>query len=203
MAGTILAAAARQGVDAWREQADYALSLVCSGRVARECGVQRALIDALVDAGADPGGPMLPAVAHKEVDAAERLLERGAPLTLTAAIGTGREGEVERLASAADAGERRLVLIAAALYGRSVALRRVIERGVDVNVFGPPGFHAHATALHHAVDAGSLAAVKVLVEAGARLDTRDLVRGGTPLDWAEYLQQAAIAEYLRGRRGER
>jgi hypothetical protein len=38
--------------------------------------------------------------------------------------------------------------------------------GVDLNAYSPPGFHPHGTALHHAVDSGSLDAVKVLVEAG-------------------------------------
>ena len=51
----ILKAAERQRVDSLGEQVDYALQLVCSGRVARECGVQRELIDVLGDAGADLG----------------------------------------------------------------------------------------------------------------------------------------------------
>src|SRR4051812_19624739 len=41
----ILAAAKRQGVDSLQKQLDYALGLVCSGRIPRECGVQRELID--------------------------------------------------------------------------------------------------------------------------------------------------------------
>jgi ankyrin repeat protein len=44
---------------------------------------------------------------------------------------------------------------------------------------------------------GSLAAVKVLVKAGATLDTRDTVQGGTPLGWAEHAKRAEIAAYLR------
>ncbi|HKV08430.1 MAG TPA: ankyrin repeat domain-containing protein, partial [Thermoanaerobaculia bacterium] len=47
------------------------------------------------------------------------------------------------------------------------------------------------TALHHAVSSGSLDAVKVLVEAGAELGTKDRAWNGTPLDWAEhYIDQA-------------
>ena len=60
-----------------------------------------------------------------------------------------------------------------------------------------------ATPLHHAVSAGSLDAVRVLVESGARLDTRDTAYGGTPLGWAEYAgnkdPHAGIAAYLRER----
>jgi hypothetical protein len=87
-----------EAADSRREQLDYALALVGSGRVARECGVQRELIDLLCDAGADPAGVLVPALAHREVAAAERLLERGAALTLLAAVGTGRAAEVTRLA---------------------------------------------------------------------------------------------------------
>ena len=54
---------------------------------------------------------------------------------------------------------------------------------------------------------GSLAAVKVLVEAGANLKTRDRAEHATPLGWAEYAatskapnpgkQFTEIAAYLR------
>jgi peptide-methionine (S)-S-oxide reductase len=47
------------------------------------------------------------------------------------------------------------------------------------------------------VYSGSLDAVKVLVEAGADLDTKDTIYEGTPLGWAEYGKQAEIAEFLR------
>jgi peptide-methionine (S)-S-oxide reductase len=45
---------------------------------------------------------------------------------------------------------------------------------------------AHSTPLHQAVSSGSLAAVQVLVEAGADLTTRDRIYDGTPLGWAEH-----------------
>jgi hypothetical protein len=40
--------------------------------------------------------------------------------------------------------------------------------------------------------------VRVLVERGARLDLKDTIYDGTPLDWATYGERTAIAEYLRG-----
>jgi peptide-methionine (S)-S-oxide reductase len=186
-----------------REQVDYALGLVCSGRVARECGVQRELIDVLGDAGADPDRALLPALAHREVAAAERLLERGATLTLPAAACTGRTDDVAHLGPAASAADRQVALAAAALYGHAQILAALIDLGVDVNVYSPAGFHPHATALHHAVDSGSLDAVKVLVEAGADLRTRDRIHDGTPLDWAEYLRRPEIAAYLRKEAAQR
>jgi peptide-methionine (S)-S-oxide reductase len=194
----ILEAAERQG--SLEEQIDYALALVCSGRVARESGAQGELIDVLCDGGADPNGALVPALAHGELAAAERLLGRGAGLTLLVAVCMGRAEDVARLAPVASAEERQSAFAGAALYGRAQTLALLIDLGVDLNAYSPAGFHPHATALHHAVDSGSLDAVRVLVEAGADLSTRDRVHEGTPLGWAEHLQRTEIAAYLRGRK---
>ena len=85
-----------------------------------------------------------------------------------------------------------------ATRGRAEALAKVIALGVDLNA-PCADLYSHATALHHAVHSGSLEAVTILVDAGAALDARDTVYGGTPLGWAEYGRQAEIAEYLRTR----
>jgi peptide-methionine (S)-S-oxide reductase len=85
----------------------------------------------------------------------------------------------------------------------------LLPLGVDLDAF-TSGFYSHATPLHHAVWSGSLAAVKVLVEAGAKLTTRDKAEDATPLGWAEYAntrpapqaqgkQFREIAAYLRER----
>lgn len=199
VARAIVQAAQREDVDTLPEQLDYTLALVCSGRIVRECGVQGELIDVLVDAGADPEGALLPALAHREADAAARLLEHGAPLTLTAAVCTGRAEDAARLLPAAGAAERQTALTAAALYGDAAALSLLVGSGVELSAYSPDGFHPHATALHHAVDSGSLDAVKVLAEAGADLTVRDRVYHGTPLEWAEHLERPTIAAYLRER----
>lgn len=200
MTRLVIEAAERERVDTLQAQLDYALALVCSGRVARKCGRQRELIDTLMDAGADPKDALLPAIAHRETDAVTRLLERGAALTLPAAISVGRDDELVRLGQAADPDELRLAFAAAALYGQARTLEFLIGLGVDIDACNPPGLHSHATALHQAVNVGSLAAVRTLVEAGARLDIKDTLFGGTPLGWAEHLGRAEIAAYLRGLR---
>jgi peptide-methionine (S)-S-oxide reductase len=197
----ILQAVERNAADTRQEQIDYTLALVCSGRVTRESGVQRGLIDVLGDAGADLDGALLPALAHRELAAAEQLLERGATLTLLAAVCTGRTDDVARLVETASAADRQAALAGAALYGKAGALARLIAPGIDLNAYSPPGFHPHGTALHHAVDSGSLEAIQVLVEAGADLGTRDRVHQGTPLDWAEHLRRPEIAAYLREKSG--
>jgi peptide-methionine (S)-S-oxide reductase len=157
------------------EGRDYALGLVVSGQVPRECGVQLDLIDVLVDAGADPNC-LDPALAHRENAAAQRLLEHGARETLVASVCLGRPYDV----SAATPEERQVAFSGAALHGRVDALRDLIAAGVDLNAYNPPGWHAHSTALHSAVDCGSPAAVQVLVDSGADRSVKDRLFDATP-----------------------
>lgn len=195
MTRALVRAAERAGAADLVEQLTYTLGLVSTGRVPRESGVQLELIDLLIDAGARPGDG-LGALAHRNLDALRRLIERGGELTLAAALCLGRTDDVRRLTRAATPADRQIALAAAALLGMTPELGALIELGVDLDAYST-GIHPHATALHHAVDSGSLAAVQVLVEAGAALDTRDRVYGGTPLDWAEHAGNAQIAAYLR------
>jgi peptide-methionine (S)-S-oxide reductase len=208
---TIVQAAQREGVPTLQEQLDYALKLVAWSGVAADCGVQLDLIDELVDAGASPVGVPDAALVNGHVEAAARLVERGAPLTLSSALGLKRLDEAEQLAKSATAREKQGAFVLAALNGNAEALKLMIDLGVDIND-PSPDLYAHATPLHHAVCSGSLEAVKVLVEAGAGLHTKDKAEHATPLGWAEYYQgnvateervkrYAAIAAYLRGREG--
>ncbi|HJU40740.1 MAG TPA: ankyrin repeat domain-containing protein, partial [Tahibacter sp.] len=105
-----------------------------------------------------------------------------------------------RLVAASD-DERRAALVAAALYGRADQLAVLIAAGAELDAYSPPGLHSHATALHHAVDAGSLDAVIALVDAGASTEIRDRIYGGTALDWARHLGREAIGYWLEERMG--
>ena len=196
---TILRAARKEGVEKLTEQADYALGLVCSGRVPRECGVQNELIDLLVAAGATPDNSMTTALAHRELGAVDRLFHHGATLSLLASTCLGREEDVRRLAPLASKVERQAALVGAAFYGEIDSLRVLLSHELDVSAYSPANFHSHATPLHHAVASGSLRAVTLLVEAGAQLDVKDRIYQGTPLGWAEYLHQADIAAWLRSK----
>lgn len=208
----IIQAAQREGVESLREQLDYALRLVAWSWIARECGVQIELIDVLLDAGASPHGIPEDALVNGNFAAAARLVERGATLTLATALCLGRWDDVSRLAPTASAKEKQIGLVLAALNGRAEALARLIGLGVDLNAYST-AIYEHATALHHAVCSGSFHAVKVLIDAGARLDTRDKAYNATPLGWAEHYQTeygreergkryAEIAEYLREKGGQ-
>jgi peptide-methionine (S)-S-oxide reductase len=209
---TILQAAQRERVDSLQEQLDYALRLVSWSWIARECAVQRALIDVLADAGASVAGNPDNALVNGNFAAAAHLVERGAPLTLATALCLGRWEDAGLLATTASAGEKQFGFILAALNGQAEAVRRIIALGVDLNA-PSADLYAHATALHHAVSSGSLDTVKALVEAGADLGVQDTAYHGTPSGWAEYYQgqpggeerrgqYAGIAAYLREQAGQ-
>lgn len=194
----IIQAAEREGVETLPEQLTYALRLVAWSGVAAECGVQIELIDILVDAGASPDGIAENALVNGHIAAAERLIERGASLTLSTALCLGRWRDARRLAEAASAEDKKDALVLAALNGNAEALSTLIDVGVDPDM-PSTNIYSHATPLHHAVCSGSLDAVKVLVEAGADLRTRDRAERATPLGWAEYYQ----GEHQSDERGQR
>jgi len=207
LAGAIIRAARRDGGDDLQELLDTTLHFAVCSPIGREDGRQLELVDALVDEGASLGGSPVQALICHNRAAAEHLLRRGAELTLPAAACLERWDDVARLGPVADAATKQMALALAALNGCADGLARLLGLGVDVNDFST-GFYTHGTPLHHAVWSGSLDAVKVLVDAGARLDTRDRAFDGTPLGWAEYAQGlperaerrpqfAAIAAYLR------
>jgi ankyrin repeat protein len=200
---------AARGAPGLQEQLDSALRLVCWSGVARRCGVQVALIDALLDAGASPDGGPDNALVNGHATVAEHLVARGAKLTLASAACLGRWDEARRLSATASESEKQFALVLAALNGRAEAVKRMVEAGADVNR-PSADLYAHGTPLHHAVYSGSPETVRALVEAGADSGKRDTAWNGTPLGWAEhYLSErkdddsqrryGEIADYLRAR----
>jgi peptide-methionine (S)-S-oxide reductase len=220
----IIRAAGRAKVDSLPEQLDYTLRLVCWSWIARQCGVQIELIDVLLDASPSLDGEGVyqgrygthsdAAVYNGNFEAAEHLLKRGAPVTLSTALCLGRWSDVERLVRTATLGEKEDAFVQAALSGKAEALSRMLAFGVEPTTVSNQN-QSHGTALHHAVWSGSLDAVKVLVEAGADLNRRDTIYDATPLGWAEYgakeeekkeesraKQYREIAAYLREKGGK-
>jgi peptide-methionine (S)-S-oxide reductase len=168
-----------------QEELDYALMLVAWSGVASDCGVQIPLLDALIDAGANPDGGPNNALVNGHVAAAAHLVERGAPLTLASALCLGRWDEADRLGEHANPAQKRFALTLNALRGNAEGVRRLLALGVDPSAVSED-LYSHATPLHHAVWSKSLETVKVLVEAGARLDAVDTAHQGTPMGWAKY-----------------
>jgi peptide-methionine (S)-S-oxide reductase len=193
-----------------QEQLDSTLHFTVCSPVGRDDGSQIELLDVLIDAGASLTGAAEQALICRNSKAANHLLARGTPLTLSVATALERVDDLPRLAEAATQNEKQTALSLAALNGKAKGLAVLIPFGVDVRAFST-GFYEHATPLHHAVWSGSLDAVKVLVEAGASLTTRDKAEQATPLEWAKYAmtlprmtgEYGAIAEYLGTRKNER
>ncbi len=200
----ILEAAKASAGENLPDQVNYTLGLVATGRIPRESGLQNAMMDLLIEAGGRPDNG-IGALAHGNPEAAAHLIEKGGELTLPAAVGLGMD-TAQLLGAAADS-DKELALLVAAYYGKAPAIVMLISGGVDVNARPDDykGFHSHASALHQAVASGSLESVRLLVEAGARLDVIDGIYHGTPLGWADYLQRdgepkyAVIEKYLAGR----
>jgi hypothetical protein len=173
-----------------------------------QAGVQAALVHTLLDFGAAIEGrgagrwvsPLMTALVFGYKAAAEALVERGARVdTLALAAGLGRVDDTAKLLATADPECRHRALALAAQLGHVDVARLLLDAGEDPDRYNPDGMHAHATPLHHAVSGDHEAMVRLLVERGARLDIKDKVYEGTPLDWAEYLGRPEIAAYLRAR----
>jgi len=186
----LIEAAKKNAADSYQGQIDYTLGLVATGRIPRESGVQNEWIDLLIDNGANPGNG-IGALAHGNADAAKHLIKRGGNLTLATAIGLDMADEAYLLAKNATKTDREISLMMAAFYGKAKWISYLVTLGVNVNAYldHSSGFHSHASALHQAVFSTSLESVKILVDAGADLKSKDLIYEGTPLDWAIYMQK--------------
>ena len=184
------------------------MALLVSSTPPAIAGVQVPLVEALIDHGASivPEGegnwtsPIETALVFGKHAAAEALVRRGAPiLSLAAAAGLGRIDDVKTMLPKADAHDRHRALALAAQNGHPDVVSVLLDAGEDPNRFNPSGTHAHTPPIHQAIAAGHLSVVKLLVDRGARLDIQDTIHHGTPLAWAKYLDQPAIAEYLEGK----
>ncbi|MGA8575118.1 MAG: ankyrin repeat domain-containing protein [Candidatus Cybelea sp.] len=180
-----------------RESVDSALQLVASSDVAYESGVQIPLIDVLCDYGADPSAATYTALLYHQFEAVAALIRRGAKADLIVAAAMGELDAARDVLADADAETRQRALAMAAQQGHVEIVRLLLDAGEAPNRFAPVGGHSHATPLHQAALAGHEDVVRLLVERGARTEIRDILHGGTPLDWAQYGKQTTVAEYLR------
>jgi hypothetical protein len=193
VAKVILEAGARTDQSAINET----LGLICSGRVPRECGVQRQLIDLLCESGADPNSAMPAALGHGEFDAVNALIRRGANITLPVAAATGRIEDARQSLTTSTSEDRHRALALAAQFGHTEIVRLLVDAGEDPNRYNPVGCHSHSTPLHQAALAGHMDVVRLLVEQGAKLDLKDTLFQGTPAGWAKHAGRSEVEEYLR------
>jgi hypothetical protein len=157
------------------------MCLLVSSSGPAEVGVQVPLVELLVAHGAKVDGdhaqlgtsPLRAALVFGFVDAAETLVRLG------------------------DAESRHAALALASQLGRVELVRLLLDVGEDPDRYNPPGFHPHATPLHHAASGGHEAVAALLVARGARRDLQDRIWNSDPAGWAEHAGHDAIAALLR------
>ena len=104
--------------------------------------------------------------------------------------------DAKSLLTTATSKSRHRALALAAQLGHASIVKLLLDAGVNPNRYNPQGYHSHATPLHQAVCAGHMAVVRLLVGRGARLDMKDKIYDGSPLDWAFHCGQPAMEKYL-------
>jgi len=159
-----------------------------------EAGVQIALLETLLNAGASvnglPGGwnPLIAALHNGRGDAAEFLASRGARMDLEGAAGVGRIDLVKnffrkngRLKVNATKTQMEAGFAWACEYGRTRVVAFLLQKGIDVSA------KRHGqTGLHWAAYGGHSDLVKSLLKRKAILNEKDEAHDGTPLGWALY-----------------
>lgn len=175
-------------------QLDFAVELVATGKVPREWGVQLPLLDALVARGAHPFG-LDSAVAHRELDAARRLIHHGATVTLTAALALGLDRDAQRLLPQPDPVARTDALVVMASLGLTEAVRALLRAGADPNLRSTH-LHRHATALHQAALYGHTEVCELLLAGGASRSARDTSWDATPSGWAAHAGHETLGRLL-------
>lgn len=183
------------------EQADltYALELVMTDAQTPR-PMQIALAALLLEAGAEVSRQaMLMTLGHGQTAVVEWLVAQGRPLDAATAAGLGRDEALAVLLVEATEAERQDALALAVINRQTEAARLALAAGADPNRFMP--VHAHSTPLHQAAGEGDLDIMRLLIDAGARLDVRDTLWRGTPLGWAIHGGQEEAQALLRARGG--
>jgi ankyrin repeat protein len=182
---------------------------------------QPAALAALIDLGADPTledavglTPMDQAALMGERDTAQLLIDRGAAITLPAAIALERPDDVERLirehpGELIPANKRRwarlMVHASSRASGRvlETLLRTVMRQRAGLTVVNAADDTETAidqtegyTPLHAAAFNGNDEAVAVLLKHGADPRARDRKYCGTPAGWARYAGHMATANLI-------
>jgi ankyrin repeat protein len=162
-----------------------ALGLVATSIHPLRAGVQNALIELLLDHGANVDGapgnwqPLTAALANGCPQAAELLARRGARVDLVGAAGLGRLDLVKTLHAKATQAQMESAFMWACEYGRTAVIDFLLINGVDVAAQDRNG----QTGLHWAVIGGQPDAIQLLLERKAPLETMNSY-GGTVLGQA-------------------
>jgi ankyrin repeat protein len=171
------------------------LGLTATSCHPEEAGVQRPLMDLLIQYGAaidgpDGGSAVKGCLQNGRGEAAEFFASRGAGLDLEGAAGVGRLDVVRNFFSAdgrlippATPKQMNAAFAWACEFGRTSVVDFLLRQGMEVDAKLP---HDQQTGLHWAAYGGHMDTVKLLLERGALVNATDESYGGTPLEWALY-----------------
>jgi peptide-methionine (S)-S-oxide reductase len=174
---------------------DYALELVISNSDAILQGHQDDMLATLLAAGARASPQAIAvALAHRQIAPVRALLAAGHAMTAPIAAALDNT-ELATLLGDTSAEDRQIALGLAVINGHVAVARRCLDAGADANAFLP--VHRHSTPAHQAAINDDVEMLKLLIECGARLDTRDTLWDGTPLGWAVHGKKANAEAYLR------
>lgn len=170
------------------------LGLVATSYHPARAGVQIALLETLIEAGAAvdglPGGwnPLTAALANGRGDAAAYLAQRGARLNLEGAAGVGRLDVVKEFFDAAGAltgkATRDQMMSGfawACEFGHTQVVEFLLGTGIAVDARLR---HHGQTGLHWAAYHAHAGTVKLLLDRHAPVNATDEEFNGTPLGWA-------------------
>ena len=194
------------GADVNAESAAYgggstALGLTATSIHPEEAGVQIALLEALLAAGASGRDlTVRGCLANGQGGAAQLFAGRGLPLDLEEAAGVGNLIAVQRyvdpdgtLRHGATPAQLEAGFMYACGYGHMEVATFLLGAGVNPNAHNAEG----QTALHWTAYGPHVAIARLLLARGARRDVRDR-RGTTPADWArrmlEFRSQPGVRE---------
>ncbi len=85
-----------------------------------------------------------------------------------------------------------VALYFAAIAGEPEIARHLLDAGVDPNALQTHGM----SALHEAAWGGHLDVVRLLVDAGAAVDVREVQFGATPVGWAAHAERRDVVSFL-------
>jgi ankyrin repeat protein len=171
------------------------------------------MVRLLIELGADPnaanaaGATPLTTASQENADPAiiADLIAAGAKPDFLTAVNLKRYGEAEAMlredpARIGPNGRDTIALHLAVSKKNLASIAWLIAHGVDVNAKRRM-WDCNHTALHMAVENGSLEIARMLLDAGANPNIRDDKYRATALGWAEFFGREAFAALIRERGG--
>ncbi|MPY90695.1 MAG: hypothetical protein GEU99_22585, partial [Luteitalea sp.] len=173
---------------------------------------QQEALTTLLELGADPNtldeaglAPLDQAVLSGQLFLAQTLVERGADITLSAAVALEREDDIKRLIAKDPDGLKPghrwgTLIIRASEYSSGRVVETLLRLGASPNAVDDiktsVDLTARYTALHAAAWRGNLAAIEVLLRHGADPRVREEKYCATPAGWADYAGQTAARDLI-------